>query len=395
MKYCVLIIDGSAGHPLPERDGKTSLELAQTPNLDALVAEGMLGRARTVPEGMEPSSACACMSIVGYNPEVYYKGRSAIEALSMGIGIGPGETVFRCNLVAVRDGRMWDYSAGHISTGEAAELIAALEKSLGSTHTHFFPGVSYRHILKLKGHEETLKAICTPPHDIPDKLVEPYLPQGSGSEILKDLMYRSEAILRDHPVNLARKSRGEVPATTIWLFWPSGQVPDLPPFREVYGLKAAMISGVDLLRGIAQMTGMEVINIPGVTDGLDNDFAAQATGALKALETHDLVVIHVEAPDEAGHSGSIENKIEAIQKTDAEIISRLREFEAGQLRLLIMPDHPTPIDIQTHTNEPVPFLIWGPGISSNGAKRLTEVEAEASDFFVQSGYGIINRLIKM
>ncbi len=394
MKYCVLIIDGAAGHPIPQRGGKTSLELAQTPELDALAEEGLVGLARTVPPGMEPSSACACMSIMGYDPRVYYKGRSAIEAVSMGISIGPEEVAFRCNLVAVRDGKMWDYSAGHITTEEAAELIAALEKDLGNADVRFFPGVSYRHIVKLKGYPEAVEAVCTPPHDIPGKEVSPFLPHGPGSEILIDLMRRSEKVLKEHPVNLARKSRGEIPATTIWLFWPSGQVPELPPFRQVYGVKASMISGVDLLRGIAQMAGMEVLKVPGVTDGPDNDYVAQANGALQALEKQDLVVVHVEAPDEAGHGGSIEQKVEAIEKTDREIISRLRGYKADQLRLLIMPDHPTPIDVQTHTPEPVPFLLCGPGFPSNKAKRLTEAEARDTGFFVEAGYGIINKLIK-
>ncbi|MDD5703409.1 MAG: cofactor-independent phosphoglycerate mutase, partial [Dehalococcoidales bacterium] len=297
-------------------------------------------------------------------------------------------------LVAVRDGKMWDYSAGHITTEEAAELIAALEKDLGNADVRFFPGVSYRHIVKLKGCPEAVEAVFTPPHDIPGKEVSPFLPHGPGSEILIDLMRRSEPVSKEHPVNLARKSRGEIPANTIWLFWPSGQVPELPPFRQVYGVKASMISGVDLLRGIAQMAGMEVLKVPGVTDGPDNDYVAQANGALQALEKQDLVVVHVEAPDEAGHGGSIEQKVEAIEKTDREIISRLRGYRADQLRLLIMPDHPTPIDVQTHTPEPVPFLLCGPGFPSSGARRLTEAEAKDSGFFVEAGYGIINKLIK-
>jgi 2,3-bisphosphoglycerate-independent phosphoglycerate mutase len=394
MKYCVLIIDGAAGHPLPQKGGKTSLAAARTPHLDALVEKGQVGLTRTVPEGMEPSSACACMSIVGYDPKIYYKGRSAIEALSMGIGIDQGEAVFRCNLVAVRDGKMLDYSAGHISTEEARELVEALEQKLGNSGTQFFPGVSYRHILKLKGHTEALQAVCTPPHDIPGQPVESHLPQGRGSDILRDLMRRSEPVLREHPVNRARQARGETPATTIWLFWPSGQVLPLPPFKQVYGVDGAMISAVDLLRGIARMAALEVIRVPGVTDGPDNDYAAQARGALETLEKRDLVIVHVEAPDEAGHAGSIESKVEAIEKTDQEIISRLRDFRGDKLRLLVMPDHPTPIDIRTHTPEPVPFVLCGPGFVSNGARRLTEAEAAATGFFVPAGYAIINKLIK-
>jgi 2,3-bisphosphoglycerate-independent phosphoglycerate mutase len=389
MKYAIVIIDGAAGLPLAERGRKTCLELAKTPNLDAMTKEGVLGLVRTVPAGMEPSSACACMSLLGYDPKIYYKGRAGIEAESLGVGVGQGEVVFRCNLVAIRDGRMWDYSAGHISSEEAKELINALNQSLGNERIKFYPGVSYRHILKLKGSEETLAAICIPPHDIPDKPVKDFLPRGKGSEILRDLMKRSEGVLKDHPVNLKRISGGEIPATSIWLFWGSGRAPEMPKFREVYSLGAALTSGVDLLKGLARMLGMEVLEIPGVTDGLDNDYAAQTIGALEALKKHDLIVIHIEAPDEAAHAGSIDDKIAAIQRVDSEVISRLK----GGLRVLVLPDHPTPIKLRTHSGEPVPFLLWGEGFSTNGGKRFTEVEAKSTGLFMEDGYKIVGRLI--
>jgi 2,3-bisphosphoglycerate-independent phosphoglycerate mutase len=392
MKYCVLIIDGAAGLPLPERGGKTCLELADTPNLDAMAGEGILGLVRTVPAGMEPSSACACMSVLGYDPRVYYHGRSAIEARSLDIPIGEGEVVFRCNLVAIGEGRMWSYSAGYISTEEARKLIAALNESLGDDNVRFYPGVSYRHILKLKGHEDALLASCTPPHDIPDKPISEYLPKGKGSKFLRELMKRSEAVLKDHPISVKRVSRGDIPATSIWLFWGSGKVPDMPQFKQVYGLSAAMTSGVDLLRGLAKMAGMKVLAIPGVSDGPDNDYAAQGAGAIKALEEYDLVVIHIEAPDEAAHAGSIDDKIEAIQRIDREVISRLRSWREGDLRLLVMPDHPTPIKVQTHTDEPVPFLLWGEGFKPNGAERFTEAEAKSTGLFIEDGYKIMGRL---
>jgi 2,3-bisphosphoglycerate-independent phosphoglycerate mutase len=393
MKYCVLIIDGAAGLPLPERGHKTCLELARTPNLDEMALGGFLGLVRTVPPGMEPSSACACMSVLGYDPKVYYKGRAAIEARSMGIGVGEEEVVFRCNLVAVRDGKMWDYSAGHISTEEARELISALNESLGSDELSFYPGVSYRHILKLKGWQDSLQATCTPPHDIPGRPVAQYLPHGPGSEVLRDLMARSEDVLRDHPVNVERKSRGEIPATGIWLFWGSGRVPEMPAFRQVYGLSAVMTSGVDLLRGLARMAGMEVLDIKGVTDGPDNDYTAQAVGALEALGRNDLVVVHIEAPDEAAHAGSVEDKIEAIQRVDMEVVSRLRTWREDELRVLIMPDHPTPIEVRTHTADPVPFLLSGNSVKSNGAERFTEVEAKRTGVFIEEGYKIMGRLV--
>jgi 2,3-bisphosphoglycerate-independent phosphoglycerate mutase len=394
MKYCILIMDGAAGLPLPERGGKTCLELAHTPNLDAMAKEGTLGLVRTVPAGMEPSSACACMSVLGYDPRVYYQGRAAIEAKSMGIKIADGEVVFRCNLVAVGEGKMWDYSAGHISTSEAEALIATLEESLGNDRIHFYPGISYRHICKITGQEDTLLATCTPPHDIPGKPVADFLPRGPGSELLGDLMARSEAVLRDHPVNVSRRSRGDIPATMIWLFWGSGKLPDMPAFKQIYGLNAALTSGVDLLRGLAQIVGMDVLEIPGVTDGLDNDYAAQAAGALGALNDHDLVVIHIEAPDEAAHSGLIEDKIEAIQRIDSEVVSQIHSCKGDDLRLLVLPDHPTPIRVRTHTDDPVPFMLWGTGFTTNGAKRFTEAEAKRTGFFIEDGYKIMGRLIQ-
>jgi 2,3-bisphosphoglycerate-independent phosphoglycerate mutase len=389
MKYAIVIVDGASGLPLPQRGNKTCLELARTPNLDMMAKEAVLGLVRTVPVAMEPSSACACMSVLGYDPKRYYKGRAGIEAESLGVDVGEGEVVFRCNLVAIRDGKMWDYSAGHISTGEAKELIAALNQSLGNDQIHFYPGVSYRHICKLKGRAETLSASCTPPHDIPDKPVKDFLPRGKGSDILRELMKRSEAVLKDHPVNIKRVSRGDIPATSIWLFWGSGRAPEMPKFKEVYGLSAALTSGVDLLRGLARMVGIKVLDIPGVTDGLDNDYSAQADGALEALKQYELVVIHIEAPDEAAHGGLIDDKIEAIQKVDSEVISRLR----GGLRVLVLPDHPTPIKVQTHTGEPVPFLLWGEGFRANGAERFTEAEAKNTGLFIENGYNIIKRLI--
>jgi 2,3-bisphosphoglycerate-independent phosphoglycerate mutase len=392
MKYCVLIIDGAAGLPIPAKGGRTSLELAKTPHLDKMASEGFGGLVRTVPPGMEPSSACACMSVLGYDPTVYYKGRASIEAGSMDIDIGAGEVVFRCNLVTIVDGKMRDYSAGHISTAEAGELIKTINEKLGSDEVEFFPGVSYRHILKLKGRAETLQSTCTPPHDIPGKSVKEYLPQGAGSDFLLDLMARSESIFQDHPVNIARKKRGLFPATGIWLFWGSGQLPAMPTFKKAYGLSAAMTSGVDLLRGLAKMAGMEILDIKGVTDGPDNDNAAQFIGALEALKKHDLVVVHIEAPDEAGHSGSTEEKVKAIEKIDKEVVSRLRQYQ-GDLRVLVMPDHPTPITIRTHTADPVPFLIWGKGVKANGAKRFTEVEASKTGVFIEEGYKIMGRLV--
>lgn len=394
MKYCVLIIDGAAGWPLPWRGGKTSLELAHTPNMDALAREGMLGMAGTVPAGMEPSSACACMSVLGYDPVLYYHGRGAIEARSMGIPVDKGEAVFRCNLVSVQAGQMASYSSGYISSDESRALIAFLNEKLGGEAVLFYPGVGYRHICKIKGHAETLRAVCTPPHDIPGQEIKEFLPRGRGSGVLRDLMERSAAVLEGHPVNLERQKRGEVPASAIWLFWGSGQIPDLPAFRKVYGLEASLTSGVDLLRGLAKMMEVEVLGIAGVTDGPDNDYAAQAEGALRALVGKDMVVVHVEAPDEAGHAGDIDAKVEAIQQVDREIVRRIRDWEGGPLRVLIMPDHPTPIEIRTHVGEEVPFLLWGRGFAPNGGQRFTEREARSTAFQEGKGYNLMSRLVE-
>jgi 2,3-bisphosphoglycerate-independent phosphoglycerate mutase len=330
---------------------------------------------------------------MGYNPKVYYKGRAAIEAISMGIPVSEQEVVFRCNFVSIENGRMRSYCAGHISTSEAEHLIGALNKYLGSKDVHFYTGVSYRHLLKLKGCGDTLKALCTPPHDISDKPIAEFLPTGRGSRFLKQLMQASVKFLEGHPINAARQAMGDIPANMIWLFWGSGKIPDMPTFKQVYHLSAALTSSVDLLKGLGLMMGMDILEIEGITDGLDNDFKGQAIGALKSLDNHDLVVIHCEAPDEAGHVGSITDKIEAIQHIDRDIVSRLRTCYSGNIQLLVMPDHYTPIEKKTHVADPVPFVLWGADFAANGAKRFTEMEAKRTGLFVNEGYNIMGRLI--
>jgi 2,3-bisphosphoglycerate-independent phosphoglycerate mutase len=394
MKYCVIIMDGAAGWPLPDNGNKTCLELAGTPNLDALAAEGVLGLATTVPEGMEPSSACACMSVLGYDPAIYYRGRSAIEAKSMGVPVGPHDVVFRCNFIATRHDAMWSYSAGYITTEEAGKLIDELNEKLGNENIRFFPGVSYRHILRITGREDTLQAETTPPHDITDMPVQRFLPRGKGSELLNELMEKSKAILEDSRINRVRKVTGKIPARQIWLFWGSGRVPEMPSFKSIYRLDGALTSGVDLLRGLAKMVDMEVLDIPGVTDGLDNDFAGQVEGALRALKSKDIAVIHIEAPDEAAHEGSIEKKVQAIEIIDKEVISRLRSRQKEDLSLLIMPDHPTPIKIKTHCPDPVPFLLWGKEFSPSHAKAYTEAEAKKTGIYVKNGHTLMERFLK-
>jgi 2,3-bisphosphoglycerate-independent phosphoglycerate mutase len=391
MKYIVLIVDGAAGWPIKERGGKTTLELARTPNLDALAKEGTLGLTNNVPEGYEPSGAVACMSLLGYDPRLYYKGRAAIEAVSMGIPVKRGEAVFRCNLVATKGGRMWSYCSGHIGSEEARQIIDDLNAELGSEDVQFYPGVGYRHILKLKGHMDTTRAVCTPPHDISDKPVADFLPKGRGSRFLNKLMQDSKKVMECHPVNYQRAARGMVPATSIWLFWGSGPIPKTPSFKSVYGLKAAITSGVDLLNGLGMMTGMTILDIKGVTDNMKNNFSGQAEGALAALKTHDLAVIHVEAPDEAGHAGNADEKIAAIERTDSEVVSSLRQYKDEPLRILVMPDHPTPVAERTHVAEPVPFLMWGPGFKSDIAVRFTEAEARKTGLTIPLGHKLMSR----
>jgi 2,3-bisphosphoglycerate-independent phosphoglycerate mutase len=393
MKYCILIMDGAAGLPISERGGKTSLELACTPNLDLMATNAMIGLSKNVPDGLEPDSSVACMSLFGYDPQQYYSGRAAIEAKSLGIEINPGEVLFRCNLVTVQDNRMVSHSAGSISTEEGRELIAAINKELGDDRIIFYPGIAYRNILKLRDYMETAQAVCTPPHDIPGRDIAEYLPRGKGSRFLNELMKRSQLILKDHPVNKKRIARGQLPATGIWLFWGSGKVPVMPKFSEVYHKKAAVTSGVSLLQGLGRMADMLLLEIPGVTDGLDNDYRAQIRGALDTLQKIDLVIVHIEAPDEAGHAGSIKDKITAIENIDKYVVSEIEKWKGGELRVLFTPDHPTPISTRTHISDPVPFMLWGRGVKETQAKRLTEAEAKKTGIRVDPGWHIMRKLI--
>jgi len=393
MKYFVLIPDGAAGWPLKDRGGKTCLELAHKPNLDAMAREGYIGLARTVPDGMEPSSACACMSIMGYDPQTYFSGRGPIEAKSLGIKLADGEVAFRCNTIAVRDGTMWSFNAGHISDSESHPIIESLNRELGNERVRFHPGVGYRHICTIKDGIACLDAVCTPPHDIPEKPISQFMPQGEGSELLLELMKRSNQVLENHPVNIQRQSQGKTPASMIWLFWGGKRVPDFPPFHDRFGLNAAMTSGVGLLEGLAELTGMAVLKIPGVTDNIDNDYAAQGEGALRALEEYDVVFVHIEAPDESGHEGLTDEKIKSIEQIDELIISRLRTWNKDDLRVLIMPDHPTPIELKTHIPDPVPFVLWGPGFKSNGAESFSEQSAKKTKLYIEQAHDLIKLLI--
>jgi 2,3-bisphosphoglycerate-independent phosphoglycerate mutase len=392
VKYCIVILDGASGWPIEELDGRTTLAAARTPNLDALAAAGACGLAVTVPPGAEPSSSAACTSILGYDPVADFVGRGAIEAASMGISLAPDEVALRMNLVNITGGLMSSYSCGHISTTESRAIVTDLADALSDETFRFHPGVSYRHILVVKGHPELLDTEYTPPHDISGTPVEGHLPSGPGSEVLVHLMSSARRVLERSAPNMSRREADEVAATDIWPFWPGRAPQDLMPFRQRRGISAAMTSGVDLLNGLAVLTGIDRLDIPGVTDGPDNDYAAQAEQALRALGHYDLVVIHVETPDEAGHAGDIAAKIAGIEAIDREVVSRARDYGDG-LRVLCMPDHPTPIAMKTHVGEPVPFVVAGPGIARNGAGAFDETAAGATGLIVDPGRGVVDLLL--
>jgi len=391
MKHVVLICDGAAGWPLPELGGMTTLEAAETPHLDAMAAAGLVGMAQTVPPGTEPSSSAACTSILGYDPVRDAVGRGAIEAASMGIELAPDEVALRVNLVAIRDGLMASYSCGHITTEESRAIVADLQMALGDETFTFHPGVAYRHILVVRGHPGLTELAYTPPHDISDKPVAGESPRGDGAQVLLDLMERARPVLAASAANRARAARGEVAATDIWPFWPGVAPGGLAPFSERWGLSAAMTSGVDLLNGLAVLLGIDRLEIDGVTDGHDNDYAAQAEGALAALDDHDLVVVHVESPDEEGHAGDVAGKVAAIEAIDREIVARLRGLR--EVRVLAMPDHPTPVALKTHVGEAVPFVLWGPGVPPSGASGFNESACSAG-MPVDPGYEVMRLLVR-
>jgi 2,3-bisphosphoglycerate-independent phosphoglycerate mutase len=395
MKYAVVILDGASGWPIASLGGKTTLQAALTPNLDALAKGGTLGVALTVPEGAEPSSSAACTSILGYDPVKDYVGRGAIEAASMGIDLAPDQVALRLNLVTLRDGVMQSYSAGNIASEESTAIVTDIASGLDDATFKLYPGVAYRHILVVTAHRELLYASYTPPHDISDRQFESYLPRGEGADLLLDYMGRARVLLDTSGINRCRTAGGASPATDVWPFWPGAAPRGLKPFVELRGLTAAMTSGVDLLNGLAVLVGMDRLEIPGVTGDSENDYVGQTEGALAALEDHDVVVIHVESPDEEGHAGDAEGKIEAIEAIDRDVIARLRGYALEHdLRILAMPDHPTPIEIKTHAGEPVPFVVSGPGIASNGGIRFDEDSAAQTGLTVDPGRRVMDLLLQ-
>jgi 2,3-bisphosphoglycerate-independent phosphoglycerate mutase len=350
MKYIVILGDGMADEPLAQLGGKTPLEFAKTPNMDRMAQNGACGMLRTIPDGFEAGSDIANMSILGYAPELYYTGRGPLEALSMGIDLDQGDVAYRCNLVTVENSIMKDFSAGHISSPEGAELFSSLGHRIPGVI--FRPGVSYRNLIVV---HEGKGSITTPPHDIVGENIAGYLPKGPDAGLLLRFMEKSREIFFEHPVNSAREKTGKPPATQIWP-WSGGHKPEFPSFEKKYGKKGGVISAVDLLNGIARCAGMEVITVPGATGYLDTDYNAKGHYALDAIKHLDFLYVHIEAPDEAGHLGSVEEKVRAIESVDGVIGMILEEFEGI---LAVLPDHPTPIRVKTHTRDPVPFVVIG------------------------------------
>ncbi|TDA31830.1 MAG: cofactor-independent phosphoglycerate mutase [Hadesarchaea archaeon] len=364
MKYVVVVGDGMADHPVRKLGGKTPLEVAHKPNLDSLCRRGRMGMLKTVPNGMPPGSDVANLSILGYRPETCYTGRGPLEAADLGVKLGPNDVAFRCNLITEREGRMYDYSAGHVSTEEAAELLKELGRRFRMGEFHV--GITYRHVFVLRNCDPKLET--DPPHEIPGEPISQHLIRPPGDPLAKKLnrmMLESKKILSGHPVNLAREMQGKNPANMIWL-WSQGGRPRLQGFKRKYGLRAALISAVPLIRGIGIYTNMTVIRVPGATGYFDTNYEGKALYALRALETHDFVYVHVEAPDEAGHEGNLEMKIKAIEDLDRRLLGPLLNGLPEDCRIAILPDHPTPIEVKTHVAEPVPFLIHGPGLKGDG-----------------------------
>lgn len=397
MKYIVLLGDGMPDESIEALGGKTPLEYASTPCMDSMAKRGRLGLARTIPPGYPPGSDVANLSVFGYDPRTCYTGRSPLEAASMGVELGPDDVAFRLNLVNLRNDNgttfMGDYSAGHITTEEGGELVKSLGRELGGGEFEFYPGVSYRHLLVWRNGKEKLE--LTPPHDISGKCIDDYLPKGDGADVLLRLMGRSRDILSGHPLYGKRQEAGKVPANSIWL-WGHGKAPRMVTYRERFGLSGAVISAVDLVRGIGVYAGLEIIKVPGATGYLDTNYRGKAEAALDALKRLDFVYLHVEAPDESSHSGSIENKIRAIEDFDAKIVGPVSEGirEFGEYRILCTPDHPTPIRLMTHTADPVPFIMYGgeTEVSANVA-GYDENSARKTGLFLEEGYRLMEMML--
>ena len=387
-----------ADYPLEVLGGRTPLEAARTPNMDWLARHGVYGIAHVIPDGFPPGSDVGNMSIMGYDPAVYHTGRSPLEAASMGVSLGPADIAFRCNLVtlggAAVETYMEDFTSGHISTEEAASIIRDLARELGGNGIEFFPGVSYRHLMVWRGGKE--KMTNTPPHDITDQRIAPYMPRGDGADLLLELMRRSESILADHPVNKKRRAEEKRQATSIWL-WGQGRAPQLPPLTKRFGITGGVISAVDIIHGLGVYAGLERIDVPGITGFLDTNYVGKGEYGVRSLDKNDLVFIHVEATDEAGHMGDVEKKIQALEDFDEKVVGTVLQGMARRkdFRILLMPDHPTAIALKTHVAEPVPFVLYSAEApQDNGDLGYNEKDALKTGIVAKKAYRLMEALIE-
>ncbi len=387
MKYAVFVGDGMSDEPMAELDGKTPLMVAHTPNLDRMVRTGIGGWCQITPPGYSPGSDVANLGVLGYDVSTCYTGRSPLEAAAMGVELGAADVAFRCNLVTLDDdfSVMGDFSAGHITTEEAAELIRFVDERLGTDTLRFHPGVSYRHLLVWSGGVTGME--CTPPHDISDRPVADYLPKGEGADTVLGLMRESWRILADHPVNLSRAERGLKPANSLWL-WGQGRRPAVESFESRFGKRGGMISAVDLLKGIAVNIGFERFEVEGATGWIDTNYDGKAAACIEGLRRHDIMCVHVESPDEAGHAGRLDYKIKAIEDFDAKIVGPVLDYleSQGEYRAVACPDHPTPVALKTHTRAPIPFAMCGTGIAPDANVAYDERLLDAGSVSFDPGH---------
>ncbi|MFC1650009.1 cofactor-independent phosphoglycerate mutase [Candidatus Latescibacterota bacterium] len=392
MKFIVLIGDGMGDYPRADLGGKTALEAANTPNMDWIAANGKGGFAQTIPESMQSGSDVANMEIIGYDTTETFTGRAVFEALSMGHHLGSEDVAFRANFVTLENGKMKDYSADHITTEEAVELINILDDKLGTDTIRFYPGISYRHIMVWKGGKDSMET--TPPHDIIDREYKPYLPHGEGADEINGIMEQSRKILEDTVVNKKRETLEKLPASSIW-FWGQGRNLTLSAIEEKYGVKGGVISAVDLIRGIGVAAGLKPIFVPGATGYIDTNYIGKAEAALSALKTMDFVYVHVEAPDEAAHNGDIDMKIKAIEDFDSKVVGTILDGlkDNDEAAVLVTCDHRTPVETRTHTREPVPFAYVGPGIETDSMKVFSENGADSGSIKIVNGHELLNIFI--
>ena len=400
MKYLVCLLDGMADYPVPELQGKTPMAVAKKPNIDRLALTAEVGLCQTVAQGLKPGSDVANLSVLGYDPKVCYTGRSPLEAASIGIDLAPTDVAMRCNLVTLSNEEdycnktMVDYCAGDISTAEAAELISYIQQKLGVAPYAFYAGVSYRHCLVIQNGTTDLGTM-TPPHDISGRVIGPYLSQSPNAAPLLALMRQSYELLKDHPLNQKRIAEGKHPANSIWL-WGEGRKPQLQDFYQKNGVQGGIVSAVDLLKGIGKCANMQVPEVPGATGYIDSNFAGKAQAAKELFENGcDLVYVHMEAPDECGHRGEVQNKVRSIEIIDSTVVGPLLDYlKNTPHRVLIMPDHPTPLSLKTHVGDPVPYLLYDSTAPANGVDSMNEETAKATGIFVQHGPDIMNRLLQ-